>query len=224
MNKIFSIAIDGPAGAGKSTVAKAVAKQLGAVYLDTGAMYRTVGLYMKQNRISGNDAIASACTRPELGIRFIGDDQHMILDGVDVTGLIRSPEASMLASRVSAVGAVRERLVELQREFAAGNSVVMDGRDIGTHVLPGATLKIFLTASCEVRAQRRHREMLEKGRVEPFEKVLADIVERDFADSNRAVSPMRQAEDAIRVDTSEMTQDQVIAHIVALAEKAIREA
>ena len=224
MNKIFSIAIDGPAGAGKSTVAKAVAKQLGAVYLDTGAMYRTMGLYMKENKISGNDAIAKAYAVPELGIRFIGDDQHMILDGVDVTGLIRSPEASMLASKVSAVAAVRERLVDLQREFASGNSVVMDGRDIGTHVLPNATLKVFLTASCEVRAQRRHREMLAKGRVEPFEKVLADIVERDFADSNREVSPMRQAEDAIRVDTSEMTQDQVVAKIVALAEQAIREA
>ena len=224
MNKIFSIAIDGPAGAGKSTVAKAVAKQLGAVYLDTGAMYRTMGLYMQQNKISGNDSISKACGKPELGIRFIGDDQHMILDGVDVTGLIRSSEASKLASRVSAVAAVRERLVDLQREFAKGNSVVMDGRDIGTHVLPDATLKIFLTASCEVRAQRRHREMLAKGKAEPFEKVLADIVERDFADSNRAVSPMRQAEDAIRVDTSNMNQDQVIAHIVALAEKAIREA
>lgn len=224
MNKIFSIAIDGPAGAGKSTVAKAVARQMGAVYLDTGAMYRTMGLYMQQNKISGNDAISRACVRPELGIRFIGDDQHMILDGVDVTGLIRSPEASMLASKVSAVAAVRERLVELQREFAKGNSVVMDGRDIGTDVLPDATLKIYLTASCEVRAQRRHKELLAKGREEPFEKVLADIVERDYADSHRAVSPMRQAEDAVRVDTSEMTQEQVIAHIVALADKAIREA
>ena len=113
MNKIFSIAIDGPAGAGKSTVAKAVAKQLGAVYLDTGAMYRTMGLYMQQHQISGNDAISKACAVPELAIRFIGDDQHMILDGVDVTGLIRSPEASMLASKVSAVPAVRERLVDL---------------------------------------------------------------------------------------------------------------
>ena len=224
MNKIFSIAIDGPAGAGKSTVAKAVAKQLGAVYLDTGAMYRTLGLYMQQNRVSGSDAISEACFKPELEIRFIGDDQHMILDGVDVTGLIRSPEASMLASKVSAVAAVRERLVQLQRDFAKGNSVVMDGRDIGTDVLPDATLKIFLTASCEVRAQRRHKELLAKGRDEPFEKVLADIVERDFADSNRAVSPMRQAEDAVRVDTSDMSQEQVIATIVAMAEKAIREA
>ena len=224
MNKIFSIAIDGPAGAGKSTVAKAVAKQLGAVYLDTGAMYRTMGLYMQQNKISGNDAIANACGKPEISIRFIDGDQHMILDGVDVTGLTRSSEASALASRVSAVAAVRERLVDLQREFAKGNSVVMDGRDIGTHVLPDATLKIFLTASCEVRAQRRHKEMLAKGQEELFEKVLADIVARDFADSNRAVSPMRQAEDAVRVDTSDMKQDEVIMHIVDLAEKAIREA
>lgn len=223
MKKIFSIAIDGPAGAGKSTVAKAVAKELGAVYLDTGAMYRTIGLYMKQNQISGHDSIGKAVWTPAIDVQFIGDDQHMILDGVDVTGLIRSPEASMLASKVSAVPAVRERLVDLQRKFAEGNSVVMDGRDIGTHVLPNATLKIYLTASCEVRAQRRFKELQAKGKDEAFEKVLADIVERDYADSHRAVSPMRQAEDAIRVDSSDMTQEQVIAHIVALAAKAVRE-
>lgn len=130
----------------------------------------------------------------------------------------------MLASKVSAVPAVRERLVDLQRAFAEGNSVVMDGRDIGTHVLPNATLKIYLTASCEVRAQRRHKELLDKGREESFDKVLADIVERDYADSHRAVSPMRQAKDAIRVDTSNLTQDQAIAKIVELARQAIREA
>ena len=223
MKKIFSIAIDGPAGAGKSTVAKAVAKELGAVYLDTGAMYRTIGLYMKQNQISGHDSIGKAVWTPEIGVRFIGDDQHMILDGVDVTGLIRSPEASMLASRVSAVPAVRERLVDLQRKFAEGNSVVMDGRDIGTDVLPDATLKIYLTASCEVRAQRRFKELQAKGKDEPFDKVLADIVERDYADSHRAISPMRRAEDAVRVDTSDMTQEQAVARIVALAAQAIRE-
>lgn len=224
MKKIFSIAIDGPAGAGKSTVAKAVAQELGAVYLDTGSMYRTMGLYMKQNKVSSNDGIAKACAVPQLEIRFIDSDQHMIMDGVDVTSLIRSPEASMLASKVSAVPAVRERLVDLQRAFAEGNSVVMDGRDIGTHVLPNATLKIYLTASCEVRAQRRHKELLDKGREESFDKVLADIVERDYADSHRAVSPMRQAKDAIRVDTSNLTQDQAIAKIVELARQAIREA
>lgn len=223
MKKVFSIAIDGPAGAGKSTVAKAVAAELGAVYLDTGAMYRTMGLYMDRNHISGNDSIARACVKPQIETKFFADGQHMILDGADVTTAIRSPEASLLASKVSTVPAVRKRLVELQREFAEGNSVVMDGRDIGTHVLPNATLKIYLTASCEVRAQRRFRELQAKGKDEPFDKVLKEIVERDYADSHRAVSPMRQAGDAVRMDTSDMTQEEVIAAIVAMARKAVGE-
>lgn len=223
MNKIFSIAIDGPAGAGKSTVAKAVAAELGAVYLDTGAMYRTMGLYMNQNGISDADAVAKACVNPKIEMKFYPDGQHMILDGEDVTSAIRSPEASMLASKVSAVPEVRERLVELQREFAMGNSVVMDGRDIGTHVLPNATLKIFLTASSEVRAERRFKELQAKGKDEPYEKVLKEIVERDYADSHRAASPMRQAEDAALVDTSYMAQEEVISTIVAMAKKAVGE-
>ena len=148
MRKHFSIAIDGPAGAGKSTVAKAVAKALGAVYLDTGAMYRTMGLYMSDNGITGPERIASASAKPEVQVRFIGDAQHMVLDGTDVTDRIHTPEASLMASKVSAVPAVRERMVALQREIAQGQSVVMDGRDIGTYVLPDATLKIYLTASC----------------------------------------------------------------------------
>lgn len=223
MNKIFSIAIDGPAGAGKSTVAKAVAKELGAVYLDTGAMYRTMGLYMNRKGVEGAYSIGRACTEPEIEVRFADGVQRMLLDGEDVTEAIRSPEASMLASKVSAVAEVRERLVELQQRFAEGNSVVMDGRDIGTHVLPNATLKIFLTASSEVRAERRFKELQAKGKDEPFEKVLKEIIERDYADSNRAVSPMRQAKDAVRVDTSDMTQDEAVAAIVALARKAVGE-
>lgn len=147
----------------------------------------------------------------------------MILDGADVTSAIRSPEASMLASKVSAVPEVRERLVELQQQFAEGNSVVMDGRDIGTAVLPNATLKIYLTASCEVRAERRFKELQAKGKDEPYDKVLKEIVERDYADSHRAASPMRQAEDAVRVDTSDMTQEEVIGTIVAMAKKAVGE-
>ena len=221
MLKVFSIAIDGPAGAGKSTVAKAVAAELGAFYLDTGAMYRTVGLYMQQHGIAGAENVAKACDLPNLDVRFIDGVQHMLLDGVDVTEVIRTPEASMMASKVSSVPAVRKRLVALQQKIAEGNSVVMDGRDIGTDVLPNATLKIFLTASCEVRAERRHRELVAKGKDEPYEKVLAEIVERDYNDSHRAASPMRQAEDAIRVDTSDMTQAQAVAHIVELARKAI---
>lgn len=223
MSKIFSIAIDGPAGAGKSTVAKRVAEALDAVYLDTGAMYRTMGLYMKNKGYDSPDAIARAVNEPEVEIRFVGADQHMILDGEDVTGIIRTPEASMLASKVGGVKEVRTRMVALQREFAEGNSVVMDGRDIGTDVLPNATLKIFLTASCEVRAQRRHKELLSKGKDEPFEKVLKEIVERDYNDSHRAASPMRQAEDAALVDTSDMTQDEVVADIVNRLKKAIGE-
>ena len=222
MNNIFSIAIDGPAGAGKSTVAKAVASQLGAVYLDTGAMYRTIGLYMDRNGIDGASAIGAACNQPEVEVKFIDGDQHMILDGEDVTAAIRSPEASLLASKVSAVPEVRVRLVELQRQFASGNSVVMDGRDIGTHVLPNATLKIFLTASDEVRADRRFKELQAKGKDEPYEKVLKEIRDRDYADSHRAVSPMRQAEDAVLVDTSDMNQAEVIAAICDLAKKAVK--
>ena len=217
MRKHFSIAIDGPAGAGKSTVAKAVAKALGAVYLDTGAMYRTMGLYMSDNDITGPERIASASAKPEVQVRFIGDAQHMVLDGTDVTDRIHTPEAS----KVSAVPAVRERMVALQREIAQGQSVVMDGRDIGTYVLPDATLKIYLTASCEVRAERRHRQLVAAGKDEPYEKVLSEIVERDFNDAHRAVSPMRQADDAVRMDTSDMTEEQVVDAIVARAKAAI---
>ncbi len=221
MRKHFSIAIDGPAGAGKSTVAKAVAKALGAVYLDTGAMYRTMGLYMSDNGITGPERIAGASAKPEVQVRFIGDAQHMVLDGTDVTDRIHTPEASLMASKVSAVPAVRERMVALQREIAQGQSVVMDGRDIGTYVLPDATLKIYLTASCEVRAERRHRQLVAAGKDEPYEKVLSEIVERDFNDAHRAVSPMRQADDAVRMDTSDMTEEQVVEAIVARAKAAI---
>ena len=221
MRKHFSIAIDGPAGAGKSTVAKAVAKALGAVYLDTGAMYRTMGLYMSDNDITGPERIASASAKPEVQVRFIGDAQHMVLDGTDVTDRIHTPEASLMASKVSAVPAVRERMVALQREIAQGQSVVMDGRNIGTYVLPDATLKIYLTASCEVRAERRHRQLVAAGKDEPYEKVLSEIVERDFNDAHRAVSPMRQADDAVRMDTSDMTEEQVVEAIVERAKAAI---
>lgn len=221
MQKIFSIAIDGPAGAGKSTVAKAVAKALGANYLDTGAMYRTIGLYMNQQHITSSDGIAKAVETPQIEVSFINGEQHMILNGTDVTSLIRSPEASMMASKVSAVPAVRERMVALQREIAQGTSVVMDGRDIGTCVLPDATLKIYLTASCEVRAQRRYDELTRAGKEQPYEEVLSDIIKRDYDDSHRAASPMRQAKDAVRVDTSAMTPEQVVDDIVARAKAAI---
>lgn len=221
MQKVFSIAIDGPAGAGKSTVAKAVARELGASYLDTGAMYRTVGLYMNERGCVRPEAIAGAIAEPQIAVEFAGEEQRMILDGVDVTDRIRTPEASRLASRVSAVPEVRQRLVELQREIARGHSVVMDGRDIGTDVLPDATLKIYLTASCEVRAHRRYEELLRAGKEETYEQVLADIVERDFNDANREISPMRQAADAVRVDTSDITVDEAVADIVRRAHERI---
>lgn len=221
MQKIFSVAIDGPAGAGKSTVAKAVAKALNAAYLDTGAMYRTMGLYMAEHGHRRPEAIAEAARTPDLRVEFRDGVQRMFLDGEDVTERIRTPEAAATASKVSAVGAVRERLVDLQREIARGQSVVMDGRDIGTVVLPDATVKIYLTASCEVRAKRRFDELTQAGKEIAYEQVLDDIVQRDYNDAHRAVSPMRQADDAVRVDTSEMTCDEVVADIVRRVRTAI---
>ena len=221
MQKFFSVAIDGPAGAGKSTVAKAVAKALNAAYLDTGAMYRTMGLYMAEHGHRRPEAIAEAARTPDLRVEFRDGVQRMFLDGEDVTERIRTPEAAATASKVSAVGAVRERLVDLQREIARGQSVVMDGRDIGTVVLPDATVKIYLTASCEVRAKRRFDELTQAGKEIAYEQVLDDIVQRDYNDTHRAVSPMRQADDAVRVDTSEMTRDEVVADIVRRVRTAI---
>ena len=221
MQKFFSVAIDGPAGAGKSTVAKAVAKALNAAYLDTGAMYRTMGLYMAEHGHRRPEAIAEAARTPDLRVEFRDGVQRMFLDGEDVTERIRTPEAAATASKVSAVGAVRERLVDLQREIARGQSVVMDGRDIGTVVLPDATVKIYLTASCEVRAKRRFNELTQAGKEIAYEQVLDDIVQRDYNDAHRAVSPMRQADDAVRVDTSEMTRDEVVAEIVRRVRTAI---
>ena len=222
MQPIFSIAIDGPAGAGKSTIAKALAERLGAIYLDTGAMYRTVALYMHDADINGAESIARAVNDPKIEVQFINGKQHMLLNGVDVSKRLRTPEASMMASRVSAVPAVRERLVALQREIAAGHAVVMDGRDIGTKVLPNATLKVYLTASCEVRAERRFAELKDSNPDLTLEQVLADIVERDYNDAHREASPMYQASDAIRIDTSDMNRDQVVAAIIDLLLKALK--
>ena len=222
MQPIFSIAIDGPAGAGKSTIARKLAERLGAIYLDTGAMYRTVALYMHDSDIQGSESIARAINDPKIEVQFQNGEQHMLLNGVDVNERLRSPEASMMASRVSAVPAVRERLVALQREIAAGHAVVMDGRDIGTKVLPNATLKVYLTASCEVRADRRFAELKEDNPTLTREQVLADIVERDYNDAHREASSLYQASDAVRIDTSNMNQDQVVAAIIDLLLKALR--
>ena len=212
---LFSIALDGPSGAGKSTIAKALAHDLGALYLDTGAMYRTVGLYMKRLGICDDAAAVSArVTEVPLTVRHIGDTQHVFLDEEDVSELIRQPEISMLASAMGAIPAVRSHLVDLQREIGKQCSIVMDGRDIGTVVLPNATVKIFLTASPEARAQRRVDQLAEKNIHEPYEKVLAEIVQRDYQDTHREITPLKQADDAILVDTSDMTLEESIDHIL----------
>ncbi|MBP3409785.1 MAG: (d)CMP kinase [Clostridia bacterium] len=222
MNKIFSIAIDGPAGAGKSTIARAAAGELGAMYLDTGAMYRTVGLYfLRKNMLEDKEAIARMVGDTDIAVKFVGDVQHMLLDGEDVSEAIRTPEASMAASAVGAIPEVRERLVKLQQDTAKGISIIMDGRDIGTKVLPDATLKLYITASAEVRALRRYNELREKGERPLFHEVLDDIVERDYNDTHRAASPLMRAEDAYLLDTSNMTLKQVLAEVKRLAGEVI---
>ena len=206
--KIYSVAVDGPSGAGKSTLSKAVASELGILYVDTGAIYRTIGYYVFEKGIDPKDAPAVNAILPELDIQMrYGDDglQRMYLNGQDVTTQIRLPQISMYASAVSAIPEVREFLLEMQRELVRRSSVIMDGRDIGTVVLPDADVKIFLTAEAEVRAQRRAKELAERGTPTPFEEVLRDIQQRDYNDSHRAAAPLRQAEDAVLVDTSELT-------------------
>ena len=220
--KPFSIAIDGPAGAGKSSVAKAVAAELNAVYLDTGAMYRAFGLYMlRRGATNDRRAIVDAVDDVDITVEFIDGAQHIFLGGEDVTDAIREPEVSRAASDVSAVPEVRERMVALQRKIAEGHDVIMDGRDIGTKVLPNATLKIFMTASAEVRAHRRCLELEQKGKPEPYEKVLREMKERDYQDSHRAASPLCAAGDAVSLDTTEMSFDETVAEIRRLALDAI---
>ncbi|NLC67898.1 MAG: (d)CMP kinase [Clostridiaceae bacterium] len=209
---MISIAIDGPAGAGKSTVAKAVAEELGIFYLDTGAMYRTVALKAIRGGISTTDRekLSSLVNDIDMKIAFEGKEQHMILDGEDVTELIRSPEISIGASNVSAIPEVRIKMTELQRKFASENNVVMEGRDIGTHVLPGATIKIFLVASAEKRAERRYKQLLEKGEKNiSLEEITKEIEYRDKNDSSREFAPLLKADDAIEIDTTDLTVYQV---------------
>ena len=207
MNNVHSVAIDGPSGAGKSSVARAAARDLGFLYVDTGAIYRTVGLAAYRRNIGSRDHDAVVAMLPELDIQLrYGDDglQHMYLDGDDVTSDIRLPEISIYASDVSAYPEVRAYLMEMQRSLARTYSVIMDGRDIGTVVLPDAGLKIFLTASAEARAKRRLLELEAKGQNVTFEEVLRDIQYRDKNDSERAAAPLKQAEDAVLVDTTEI--------------------
>lgn len=207
---MISVAIDGPSGAGKSTLARRLAADLGYVYVDTGAMYRAIGLYASRQGADLHDEAAVAALLPQirLDIRLVDGTQHVYLNGEDVSEAIRAEAIGMAASAVSAHGAVRAFLLETQRSLAAGQNVLMDGRDIGTVVLPHATVKIFLTASPEARARRRCLELRQKGKDTDYETVLADIRRRDEQDTNRPIAPLRQAEDAIRIDTSEIDFDQ----------------
>ena len=205
--KMVSIAIDGPSGAGKSTLARSAAAELGYLYVDTGAIYRTIGYYAHANHIDPKDEQAVASALPQVRVELTyGDDglQHMLLNGQDVTKEIRLPEISLCASAVSAHPGVRAFLLEMQRELARTHNVIMDGRDIGTVVLPDADVKIFLTASPEARARRRMLELEQRGTPEPYEKILKEIEQRDWDDTHRAAAPLRQAEDAVLLDTTEL--------------------
>jgi cytidylate kinase len=214
---MYSIAIDGPAGAGKSTIAKAVARKIGFIYVDTGAMYRTMALYFLREGIDGHDMERVAAECPNIKVTLDYDSegsQHIYLNGEDVSSLIRQEEVGKMASLTSAIPDVRAALLDLQRDLAKSNNVLMDGRDIGTHVLPNASLKIFLTASPDVRAKRRYDELKEKGVSCDYDQIREDIIKRDRQDSERAIAPLKQAEDAILLDSSDLTIPQVIDRVI----------
>ena len=224
MAKTISIAIDGPAGAGKSTIAKRLAKELGYYYVDTGAIYRTVAYFMDLLGIAPKDTDGVTRYIDELTVEIEYDEtgaQHMIMNGMDVTDDIRTPDISQKASLVSAQPVVREMLLDMQRDVAKKHNVIMDGRDIGTVVLPRANVKIFLTASAQVRAQRRFQELQAKGSKDSYEKVLADIKLRDHQDSTREIAPLKQAKDAVLVDTSDMDIEAVVAAIRAIVHEKV---
>ncbi len=214
----YNIAIDGPAGAGKSTIAKAVAKRENLIYVDTGAMYRAMALFMLREKVNLADAeaVALKCEEADITIRYENGAQVVLLNGENVNGLLRTEEVGNSASTISVIGKVREKLVELQKKLAEESNCVMDGRDIGTCVLPNAQLKIYLTASSLVRAKRRYEELEAKGEDCNLEKIRADIEERDYRDMHREISPLRQAEDAILIDSSDMTVEEVISRIISL--------
>ena len=219
--KHINIAIDGPGGAGKSTISKEVAKRLGIIYVDTGALYRTVGYFARENGLSLADVKVSELITPLLDkitieIGYVDGTQHVYLNGEDLGDKIRQPDISMYASAVSSVPNVRAFLLETQKELARKNSVIMDGRDIGTVILPNADVKIFLTASSEARAERRYRELVAKGQNVKYEDVLNEMNERDHADSTRAAAPLKAAEDAILFDNSGYTFEGSVEHVISL--------
>ena len=213
-----NVAIDGPAGAGKSTIAKRIARRLGYIYVDTGAMYRAMAYYLIQNQVDAADqeAIAAACQHADISICYQDGEQVVLLNGENVNAYLRTESVGNMASVSSVVPEVRKKLVELQQKLARETDVVMDGRDIGTVVLPDADVKVYLTASVETRAKRRFLELQEKGEPADLAKIAADIEDRDYRDMHRDVSPLRQAEDATLVDSSNMTIDQVVERILEL--------
>ena len=225
MSEHISVAIDGPSGAGKSSVARAAARSFGFLYVDTGAIYRTVGLAVCRRGIDSHDGERIAALLPALHIELrYGDDdiQHMYLDGEDVTSAIRTPEISMYASDVSAFPAVRAYLMDTQRSLARTNDVIMDGRDIGTVVLPDARVKIFLTASPEVRAKRRYDELIAKGADVDFKKVLEELIERDYNDSHREIAPLKPAQDSVTVNTDDLSLEQSINLVVSVIKEKLQ--
>ena len=217
----MNIAIDGPAGAVKSSIAKLVAERLSFIYIDTGAMYRTMALYFMNRGINTKDQmlVESRCEEIDIRIHYENGEQQIFLNGENVSVEIREEQVGNEASVVASYGKVREKLVALQRSMAASSDVIMDGRDIGTVVLPDADVKIYLTASSAVRAERRYKELTEKGAVCDLKKIEEDIKIRDYQDMNREISPLKQAEDAVLVDSSDMTIDQVIEEIISIVEK-----
>ncbi len=203
---MINVAVDGPAGAGKSSIAKAVAAEIGYIYVDTGALYRSIALFTIQNNLD-NAGLINSIDKINISLEFVDKSQHVILNGEDVSDKIRTPEVSMAASKVSAIPEVREFLFGLQKKIAADNNIIMDGRDIGTVVLPDADLKVFLTASAEERADRRFKEITDSEVT--YEQVLEDIKQRDYNDMNRDISPLKQAKDAVLLDTTGMTMEEV---------------
>ncbi len=220
----YAMAIDGPAGAGKSTIARLTAKKLDLIYIDTGAMYRAVAYYFHNNNVSteSETEINDACNKIDIKIKYENDAQQVILNGENITAHLREEAVGKMASKVAKLGAVRKKLVELQQGLAKSERIIMDGRDIGTCVLPDADAKVYLTASSRVRATRRYNELVEKGEECNIDTIEQDIINRDYEDMNREISPLKQADDAILVDTSDMNIEQVVERLIEIYGESIK--